>query len=397
MSDSSSVQLYYYPETVWGTTPNGSPLPSLREFRFTQESLGQTTETATSEEIRSDRQVADIIRTKIGAGGDVGMELSYGAHDDIREGAFSSSWGSDVNLTGITLTFSVDSPNATGVISAGASPNIGSPAPFTNVVVGQTIRITSGANAGYYKVKAKPTADSLQVYTPTPFTATTYKTNVRGSFIKNGTTRKSFTIEKFFSDLSPEQRMIFTGMRVGSWQETITPGSIINGSVSFLGKQCVAQSATVGSSVVTAAATNDVMNAVDNITDIRIDNAPPDSGVYFTEVGFTMDNKLREQGAIASLPNIGIGLGRLEVTGKISAYFQNRALLDKYLNFTTLALAFRAVDGSGNSYIYDFPTIKFTKGDVVAGGNDQDVLVALEFSCKRSPSEGYMMGLTRAA
>jgi hypothetical protein len=395
MSDSSSTQLYYYPESAWGQIPAGSPLPKLREFRFTNESLTQTTDTTQSEEIRSDRQVSDIVRTKVGASGDVGVELSYGSHDDLLEGAFSNTWSTVVNLVGIALTFASDSPNRTGTISAGASPTIGSPAPFVNVQVGQFIRITSGANAGFYKVQAKVDADTLRVYTPTPFSSTTYKTTLKGAMLKTGTTRKSFVIEKFFSDLSPEQRMIFSGMRVGNLQLKIAPGSIVNGSLSFMGKQALAQSATVGDGVPLAASTANVMNAVDNITDILIDNQSAGAGVYFTEVGFTVDNTLREQGAIGSLANIGIGLGRFNITGNIKAYFENRALLDRYLNFTELGLSFRAVDGAGNSYVYDFPAIKFTKGDVVAGGNDQDVMVALEFMAKRNSAMGAMAALSR--
>src|SRR5882672_3003882 len=95
MSDSSSVQLYQVEETVWGTTP----ATALKEFRFTQESLEFNAQTAQSEEIRNDRQVSDIIRTSVNATGDVGIELSYGTHDDMLEGAFFNDWTTPVNVT----------------------------------------------------------------------------------------------------------------------------------------------------------------------------------------------------------------------------------------------------------------------------------------------------------
>ena len=73
MSDSSSTQLFYRPENTWGEDPtiSSSPLLPLRELRFTSESLNFAAQTAVSEEIRSDRQVSDIIRTGVETGGDV--------------------------------------------------------------------------------------------------------------------------------------------------------------------------------------------------------------------------------------------------------------------------------------------------------------------------------------
>lgn len=397
MADSSSVQLYYYPEATWGVVPSGSPLPTLREFRFTKETLKQTTTTSLSNEIRSDRQVSDIIRTKIGATGDIGYESSYGSHDDLLAGSLYGAWSTTLDISGVALTFATDSPNRTGTIAAAGSPNVGSPHPFANVVAGMTVRITSGANAGFYKVKQVVGPDTLRVYTPlAAFTSTTYKTRIKGAFVRNGVNRQSFVIEKFYSDLSPEQRQIYTGMRVSTADQTIAPGAINTGTFGFAGKQCISQSATVGKpGVVLAAPTTNVMNAVDNITDIFINNASPGVGVFFTEVSWKIDNKTREQGAIGSLPNIGIGLGRPEITGTIKAYFQNRSLLDFYTNFTELGVSFRAIDGAGNSYVYDFPGVKFTDAQALAGGNDQDVVAEITFSCKKAAVEGYMMGITR--
>ena len=390
MSDSSSVQLYYVEESVWGTTPASA----LNELRYTQESLKQDTQTAMSEEIRSDRMVADVIRTSVKAGGDVGAELSYGAHDDILAGAFAGSWSSTIALTG-SFVFTINSPASTGTIT-GSGAGL-SPAPFANVVVGQFLKFKhSGGttNDGYYLVTAKPDADTITV-SPAPASATTISGTLKGSQLKNGITRRSFTLEKYFSDLSPAQYQSFTGMRVGTAELKIAPGSIVSGKFGFAGKQAASAGVTVGTGPTVAAATNDVMNAVDNIGNILIDGSAPSAGVYFTEVSFDINNSTRDQPAVGQLANVGIGIGRTQIKGKIASYFQNRTLLDKYLNFTALSLAFTATDAAGNSYLYHFPSIKFTQGQVVAGGNDQDVLADLEFTARRSPTYGFMMAMNR--
>lgn len=393
MSDSSSVQLYYSEEDVWGQAIKGSPLaaPALTEFRFTNESLGQQTETAVSEEIRSDRQVSDIIRTSVTASGDAGIELSYGAHDDMLAGGLYDNWSSAVNVSAGSFDFSVDSPNSTGTLTDVSSPNNA----FAAAVVGQWLRVRNSGSPdvdGFYKVVAKLGDNAVQVSPAPPTGVVATSMDVYGSFISNGVTRKSFTLEKFFSDIG--QYMSFLGMRVGTMDLTIATGSILNGSFSYEGKSAAVAQATIGDGAPVAAPTNDVLNAVDNIADILVDGAALADGC-FTSVDFSVDNTLRAQPCIGQLENSGIGIGRTIVDGTMEAYFTDESLIERYLNFTTTSVSFRAVDGNGNSYLFDFPSVKFTDGQVVTGGNDQDVLAALSFSAKRDPVSDFMVAVNR--
>ncbi len=398
MSDSSSVQLFFVSETAWGEIPVDSPLV-LSEFRFTNESLTQNTETATSEEIRSDRQVSDIIRTQVGAGGDAGIELSYGSHDPLFEGALYDDFSTEVNETSVDITITEPSPqNNTSIFTLDSG---GSPDPFKNIVAGQFIRLTgstaSPTNDGFYKVisgvASSPQSLIVTPAAPSPGESITGG-QIRGQFVRNGTTRKSFQIEKLFSDLSPLQIQRFSGMRVGSMDLNIAPGAIINGSFTFQGKELIASSTSIGSQT-QSLSTDDVMNAVDNITDILVNGETvSDLAACFTNVQFTVENNLRDQPCIGSLALGGIGIGRTNVTGTIEAYFRNRALFDLYLDFLTTSVSFRATL-AGDSYVFDFPAVKFTSGEVVAGGNDQDVIVSLEFEAKRDPTSDFMVAINR--
>jgi hypothetical protein len=407
MSDSSSVQLYYSEETVWGEDPAlQSPLPQLNEFRFTQDSLAQNTETAISEEIRADRQVSDIIRTAVSAGGDVGIELSYASHDDLIAGALADNWSGLINELAVPASFTLTSPGP-GTFQTTSSPLVASPNWLLNVRVGQWLQITgsltSPTNDGYYKVNFVDAANGTIRFDQAPpanEVAGTFA--VKGQMINNGTTRKSFLIEKLFSDItdpidSPESAVIqyFTGMRVGSMNLAIAPGSIINGSFSFEGKQAFSVGTTAGNGTPVAVSANDVLNAVDNIRDILIDGVA-DENCQFTNVEFTVDNSLRAQPCIGQLANNGIGLGRTVVTGTIEAYLLDRSFLDRYLNFTETSISFRATLG-GNNYIFDFPAVKFTTGTTETGGNDQDVLVTVEFTGKRDAGDDFTIAINRFA
>jgi len=402
MSDSSSVQLSFVEEDAWGEIPvSASPL-ILSEFRFTNESLTQNTETSQSEEIDAGGQVSDIIRTQIGAGGDVGIELSFGSHDPLLAGAYYDDFSTEVNETGLDLAITLPSPlNNTGIIT---NQGGGSPDPFKNVIVGQFLRLTGSVsspnNDGFYKVIAKNDTASPQslVVSPAPPAAEVITgAALRGSFIRNNTIRKSFQIEKLFSDLSPLERQRFSGMRIGALDLNIAPGAIINGSFTFQGKQLILpdNNASISNSAPVPLSTDDVMNAVDNITDILIDGQPiTDQAGCFTNVQFTAGRGLRDQPCIGSLALGGIGLNRFNATGTIEAYFRDRALFERYINFTETSVSFRATLG-GDSYVFDFPAVKFTSGEVVAGGNDQDVLTSLEFEAKRDATDGFMAAITR--
>lgn len=402
MSDASSVQLYYAEESAWGEDPTAeSPKPQLKELRFTGEGLDKTTETAVSEEIVASRQTTDIVRVAVGAGGDVGVEMSYGAHDDLLRGGLYDAWDTALDYNGGgggdpsgTVTIGVGSPQNLAQIAFSNSPVN---AAVAAIRVGAFIRVTGAANSannGYRRV----TANSGGILTVTPvFAAAQSATSirVRSSHIRNGTTRRSFLLEKQFTDLSPIEAMYFPGCRVGQWGLDIQPGSIISGSFQFLGKNGLMTRPTVGNGSPTAAATNDVMNAVDHIGDVEY--AGSAAAFSMTQLSFQFANALREQRAIANLANVGIGIGRVQVTGTLNAYFINRDLINDYINFTERSMSFSLTDGAGNAYHFFFPAFKFTQGRVVAEGNDSDVLAQLQFTCKRSATLGFTMGIGRYA
>lgn len=401
MSDSSSTQLFYRPEQTWGEDPTtASPFNPIRELRFTNESLNYSAQTVVSEEIRSDRQVSDIIRTGVESGGDVGIELSFGAFDDLFEGMLYNDWSavqdSDLNSPADPgFTVALDSPNTSSTISA-ASPTTG----FLNsLTVGAFIEVSgsvlSPVNDGYYRVTANSGANSITVSPALPSPGVD-GFRIRESHLRNGTTLKSFLLEKAFTDVG--EYFSFTGMRVGTANISIAPGAILTGSFGFSGENATVQGNSIIAGLTSPetipVAANDVFNAVDNVGNVLIDGAV-DADVCFTEITFDVENNLRFQPCIGQLESSGIGVGRTQISGTLSAYFVNRSFFEKYLNFDTVAVSFTITDAAGNTYLMDFPSVKFTNGEVVAGGNDEDVLVTIEFTAKRDPTLGFTFGLNR--
>lgn len=80
----------------------------FKEIRFTSESLAQETDTASSAEIRDDRQLSDVIRTNLSAAGDINSEISYESHEEfLAAGLQSVDFPAEV--TSIKSTYFIDS------------------------------------------------------------------------------------------------------------------------------------------------------------------------------------------------------------------------------------------------------------------------------------------------
>lgn len=74
-------------------TPANGGAQSLKQLRITgTPNMAQVPQTITSNEIRPDREVTDLILVGVEAGGDIAMEQSYGALDDLLEGVFFNTW-----------------------------------------------------------------------------------------------------------------------------------------------------------------------------------------------------------------------------------------------------------------------------------------------------------------
>jgi hypothetical protein len=102
MSDSNRFALAVVEEVTPGTTP---PTPAWEALRITgAPSLEFAPTTVSSEEIRPDRNIPDLILTDAEAGGEVSAELSFGAQDTVLEGAMFSDWIERNNRKGADIT-----------------------------------------------------------------------------------------------------------------------------------------------------------------------------------------------------------------------------------------------------------------------------------------------------
>ena len=392
---SNRVALRQVAEVTWGTTP---ATPTLEAVRFTSESLNYNADFITSEEIRADRMTPDTIQVSSQAGGDINGEWSYATYDEFIASAMYGAWATTATAEGaqtdISITKTPGSPNVWTLDSAAL-------ADFTDnsFVVGQFIKVTGFVTAGtFYAEVTSISTLSLGINPLTDVSSEIAGASVVVApldYVRNGTLKTSFTIQKAFTDLSTIELWNFTGARVSTWNLELATGSILTTSFGILAKDAAMTETQFAGAVVNTANTNTVLNAVDNVAAIVFDGDPGGTTFYFNSLSINLDNALRGQEAVGTLGLIGVEAGRLQLTGSVELYFENSSLFDKFRSATAFSLTFQAQDASGNVYLVTIPRAKYTSMEIVAGGNDQDIFASAQFEGIINAAGTYQYQISR--
>lgn len=89
MSDANRTSIRVAKELSFATALSN---PRFDVLRVTSAQLQASPQTKTTSELRSDRQIPDLVRTGFQTGGSLGMEWSYGAPDPLLEGSCYNTW-----------------------------------------------------------------------------------------------------------------------------------------------------------------------------------------------------------------------------------------------------------------------------------------------------------------
>jgi len=385
MSDSNRVQMRYVEEDTWGTTP---ATRDLQELRIVSESLKHTIENVTSNEIRDDRQTTDLIQTGSSAGGDVAFELSYDSYNDFLEGALWSDWSADLAISATTIAAA-----ATGFTDSGAG--------FGSVVAGEWIKVagftgSSGENEGYYLVTAAAAGTLTTSPVPPSIEAVGATVTVKGSYIRNGTTEHSYSIERKMSELSPLVHFPYSGMVVNTFNVEATSKAVLTGAFGLVGEEGSVSADAMSSGAITAAETTTPFNANANVANV-LENDTAVSSCLVKGIGFSLNNNVRGLDAMGTTGNCDIGVGQIDLTGTFTAYFKNKDLYQKYLDGTESATSFRLTDADGNVYIFTFHRIKFSDDAPAASGSNTDTIDNLTWTALRHTTYDCMIQIDKFA
>jgi hypothetical protein len=385
MSDGSRHSMSLVLESTYGTTP---ATPEMTPIRNTGTTLGLSKNSLQSGELRDDRQIADFRHGAKQTGGGVDFELSYRSHDVILEALLGGTWvpastTGQATLAGTATSFTrssgsfiddgiesdkpfiasgFDDPGLNGVFMAGTVTALAVPA---TPLEGQTMVVEAAAAARQL--------DSEE------------------AVLKAGTTRRSFTIERYFSDIdsgdNPYHR--FTGSEFNTLSLAIASDAMITGSFGVVGKGLATAGAILSGETYKAASTT---SPVDSFTGSLNENGGAQAVV--TEISLELDNGLAPRFVVGSNETILPSIGRSNVTGSVTAFFENATMLDKFINETESSIDFEMPDGAGNILKVTLPRIKYSGGQPDVSG-EGPITLAMPFQALLDSTSGTNIQIDR--
>lgn len=349
IANGSQHSLAYVPEVTFGTTPAS---PSFLPLRHTGTTLGLSKGAIESAELRNDRQVKDFRHGNKSIAGDVNIEMSYGSHDDLLEAVLEGTWS-----TAISESVTADAADGSFTRASGSWIVDG-------FQVGDIVTVSGYAatgNNGRFVV----TAVVALVLTVSPIEGQTMSVEVGdgetfevASNLRTGTTRRSFTLERDFDDIT--QYLRFTGVNFNTFALDITQdatGQIVSAVFGTMGKgQTTATTALSGATYAAETTTS----PFDSYSGVIRDGGTNIAVV--TTLSLNIDNGMAPLYVVGSDETLEPSQQRSRLTGSMTVYFEDTTVLDKFINETETTLQFSLVDVAGNEYMFYLPRVKYNSG-----------------------------------
>jgi len=218
----------------------------------------------------------------------------------------------------------------------------------------------------------------------------TFSTNV----LKIGTTPKFFSIEDAATDIT--QFRLFTGMAVSSLAVSIRPNQMVTATFSMVGKDMTISGTSVDATK-TAASGNAPFDAYSGALSIGNAGGSLSSSAIVTGIDFTLNNALAPTFVVGSASTPQLEYGMATVEGTITAYFEDAALVNRFINETESGLQVVVDDPTGASdYTWLFPRVKINGASVPVDGPTSRI-ITLPFVALYDTTEATNIKLTRSA
>ena len=351
----SRSSLSYIKETTFGTTPSGNFL----NLPFTTNSMNLTKDRVAGNDIQADRMPRVDRHGNRQVGGDIASDLRHEDFDILLESAMLGAFASNVLKVGVDPTFFSLQDYAADIIIARR---------FTGCTV-STMGISLAPN------QMVTTTFGIVGKDMNP-------TITAGAFI----TGDSYTI---VSVGSPSTDFTAIGAANNTVGTTFTAtGAGTNAGTASLGFAIKrAETANSGSAPFDSySGTLKLGNTGGSLTEAAI----------ITSIDLTLNNSFSPTFVIGDSSAPSLEYGRAEVEGTITAYFEDVALINRFINEVDTALEVVVGDVAGNTLTFLFPKIKVNSADVGVDGPESR-MITMSFVALYDSTENTNFKITRSA
>jgi hypothetical protein len=193
-----------------------------------------------------------------------------------------------------------------------------------------------------------------------------------------GVIRRSFTIERRFSDINEFIR--YSGCEINTFNLTVAPNAIVTASFGVIGAD------QDPSNTIVAGATYSTPQGgcpFDSFSGTILEGGSP-IGIV-TSIDMTIENSIEPNFVVGSAITAGNTIGRSNVSGSVTAYFESVSLMNKFINETSTSLDFNLVSEAGDTLRFALPNVKYGSGQPDVSG-DGSVTISLDFQALYDPA-----------
>lgn len=207
--------------------------------------------------------------------------------------------------------------------------------------------------------------------------------------LKVGTTPKFFSIEDYAADI--DQARLFTGCTVSSMAISMAPNQMVTTTFGIVGSDMSISATQKTQDASSSAQPFDAYSG-----DLAIGNVgASSSAAIITAIDFTLDNSFSPTFVIGSSSAPSLEYGMAQVEGTFTAYFEDDALINRFLNEVESELVITVNDPSAaNEYEFMFPRIKVNSADVGVDG-PLSRLITMSFVGLYDSTEGTNFKISR--
>lgn len=393
MSRSSRVRLTRCDtlETTYGTPPSAA---HTKVPRTDGRGSGDASVEASSR-VRSDLKTVDVMRLDASGRLTINDEWTYEGHEEEIADALGNTWSTPLAIDGVTGDIST--------VAAGNQITSTTTDKFIDVVVGQAIRtygFAASENNAVLRVTAKPDNETLTVTGSTLSDETPSGTDakIRGSYNREGTTRRWVTFEELYEDLTDEF-WSYSGQIAQLFQFGFQHPGRMTTVFEYMGQKPANATATVGDGTVNEFPDNGnrSMNSADHWSSVLEGGASFTPKIKSFEMrvgrGVTLEDGAGTLGPTSANYDSYAIEGSMSVRNSAAA--ATVAAKAATGSFTESSLEWQTVDPDNNAYHFYVPTLLFGNGVPGAGPKDSDVMIELPFIVARNAALDFMFQITK--
>lgn len=359
-------KLRYKKETTWGTAAGASGAQILR--RLTSD-LNLTKQTYRSNELRADMQRADFRHGSRAVEGTINGEFSVGTYTDFIASALRQAWQTAATTGAVITVTAATTSGSAGTFTRSAGSYL-----TDGFKIGDVVRWTGWATTGVNNNSKNMliTALTATVMTVTTLDGTAVAAKTAGDSVTctlagkktwiptSGQTDESYTIEHWFDDI--DQSEVFTGCKISQIDMNLPATGIAELNSTIMGKDMTTNTVEYFTSP-TAANTGTALAAVNGalyVSGTKVANV--------TGMNLTLNGNFTSGEVIGSNTMPFIFQGSIDVSGQITAYFEDATLRDMFINETeaTISVVMTASNSANAGFVgIMLPRVKF-------GGSSKD-------------------------